>query len=70
VAAVAGVCLYGETLIRAQYFGIFLTISGLIIINVAPNYAGTEQASLSDESLSLTKDSSENNTMGSYGTGV
>jgi small multidrug resistance pump len=39
-AAVAGVYMYGETLIPAQLFGIFITIVGLIIINVAPSYAG------------------------------
>lgn len=58
VAAVAGVYLYGETLINAQYFGIFLTILGLIIINVAPRCAGNEDKSAAEIML-LTKAESD-----------
>ena len=42
VAAVVGVCLYGETLITAQYFGIVMTIAGLLIINLSPNFLGDD----------------------------
>lgn len=64
--AVAGVYLYGETLIKAQYFGIFLTIVGLIIINVAPSYAGVDEGGkISQEDVFVLASSDE---MKSYAT--
>jgi small multidrug resistance pump len=42
VAALAGVCWYGETLSGVQYFGMVLTIVGLIIINAAPSFFNNE----------------------------
>ena len=46
VAAVAGVFLYGETLIGIQVFGIILTIIGLVIINVAPSFYNNDETQL------------------------
>ena len=43
VAALAGVCFYGETLIGVRYFGMFLTIVGLIIINIAPSFTNENE---------------------------
>lgn len=56
VAAMAGVYLYGETLIMAQWFGILLTMTGLIIINAAPSFNRGEEfkSSLMDLDASFT----------------
>ena len=73
VAAMAGVYLYGETLITAQWFGILLTMAGLIIINAAPSFNRTEEFQASvvdlDSSYSDSEVSSFRSTvgMGSYG---
>lgn len=64
VAAVVGVCLYGETLIGMQYFGILLTIVGLIIINVSPQF----YEATGDEGMPFVKTSEDDGYYGSLQT--
>lgn len=63
-AAVAGVYLYGEKLIATQYFGILLTIAGLIIINMAPSFVGRDGKHSSVERLLMGGDDTTRSVMG------
>ena len=73
VAAMAGVYLYGETLITAQWFGILLTMAGLVIINAAPSFYHPVAELKSSVDLDASFTDSETSTfggtngMGSYG---